>query len=365
MGIFEKLKSAVSSSNLLTGTVDRFAQLVNATFPPSPFGVTYPIDLGSNPEYRFAVRFDIFETGGKHLERKRYIQNAAAAKIINSGGGIIDTAIGLGIGAAGPIIDVAKAGFGKEGIVNNQANAGKGRDSYVEEQVGIAGGTTFVGNVFMYLPGAINISYKMEYEDADLTAMDILKGLRSLTETQSAGGGAAQAEIARKVGMSALKVADSITELVGGKDGLTKILAGNTRQVENPFIVHLFKGVGRRTFRFAFSMIPRSEEEAYEINEIVTTFRKYAHPLRSEGGRYLDYPAEFNISFLYNNKENIRIPKIRKCALVGINLTYGEVIFTTTKPDDEGMVNPTRINMELEFSELELLTQQSITEQGA
>lgn len=357
------------SEENLSKSLDKFAQWLDAAYPPSPFGLTYPLDLGSNPEYRYAMRFDISETGGKSLERKRFLQNDAAKRLggeeAGAESGFVNTIVGGGEALASGIVQSAQGAVGGEGIVQNQASAGKGRDSYIEEQVGIAGGTTFVGSVFMYLPGAINISYKMEYEDADFSAMDILKGLRSLTETQTAGGGAAQAEIARKIGMSALKVADSITELVGGKDGLVKMASASTRQVENPFVVHLFKGVGRRTFRFAFSMIPRSQKEASEINEIVTNFRKYALPYRSEGGRYLDYPAEFNIAFLYNNKETIRMPKIRKCALTGINLTYGEAVFTTTKPDQEGYVNPTKINMELEFSELEILTQQSVTEQGA
>jgi hypothetical protein len=64
-------------------------------------------------------------------------------------------------------------------------------------------------------------------------------------------------------------------------------------------------------------------------------------------------------------KENIRMPRIRKCALKGINLNYGETTFTSTRPDSDGKVNATKMTMELEFSELEILTQQSITEQGA
>lgn len=271
--------------------------------------------------------------------------------------GQFTTLAGAALNVVGDVVNAATSG--KVGGAK-----GKGRDSFVEEATGLTNLTTQVSSVYMYLPGAISISYKIDYEDADLSALDILKGLRSLTETQTGAGKEAQAEIARKMGMSALKVADDVAELVGGKEGLTNALNAQQRQVINPFVVHMFKGVGRRQFRFAFTMIPRSEEEALVIENIVTTFRKYALPHRSQEGRFLDFPAEFNLTFLHRNRENIRMPKILKCALTGINLNYGETTFTATQTDSLGMVSPTKITMELEFSELEILTQQRV-EQGA
>ena len=354
-------------------TRDRFSQLLfDSPRSSTPPLLSYPVDLGNTEEYQFSIRFDIYETGGATLQQTRKTQNSIFDSIRtaaqNAEGGLSVTQFyDLAASSLGSITDTIGAAFGGpqgSGIANvNQL--GKGRDSFVEEATGLGGLTEYKSSIYMYLPGAIAIGYKFEYEDADMGAMDILKGLRSLTETQSGSGAVAQAEIARKMGMSAIKVADNITELVGGKEGLQKMLSAQQRQVENPFVVHMFKNVGRRTFRFSFTMIPRSEEEASAISDITTMFRKYAHPKRSEGGRYLDFPAEFGITFLHRNKESIRMPKIRKCALTGISMTYGENTFTATKPDSKGMVNPTKITMELEFSELEILTQQSIEEQGA
>lgn len=351
---------------------DAFQAALNSTTRSGgPPLLSYPIDLGSAPEYQFSIRFDIYQTGGATLQRARSRQDSIAAAIVQSvnqaeGSLSVGQFVDLAGAAIDPIFDLVGSSFGgANSNIGNVDQLGKGRDSFVEESLGLKDLTEFVGTIYMYLPGSISIGYKFEYEDADLSSLDILKGLRSLTETQTGAGGVAQAEIARKMGMSAIKVADSITELVGGKDVLERGLAASQRQVQNPFVVHMFKGVGRRTFRFAFTMIPRSELEARSIDNIVRMFRKFSHPKRSEGGRFLDFPAEFGISFLYQNQENIRLPKIRKCALTGINLNYGENTFTTTKPDAQGMVNPTKITMELEFSELELLTQQSIEEQGA
>ena len=349
---------------------DAFERKVNSTERQTPPLMVYPLDLGDNLEYQFSIRFDIYETGGSTLESKRsvqnYVSNAIKGSVRDAEGSLsFGQFADLTVGAGGAIFDAISGAFGGTGTIQNAATQGKGRDSFVEEATGIGGLTEYKSSVYMYLPGAIGIGYKFDYEDADLSAMDILKGLRSLTETQTEGGSVAQAEIARKMGMSAIKVADSITELVGGEDGIQKMTEASQRQVSNPFVVHMFKGVGRRAFRFSFTLIPRSEKEAQSINNIVKIFRTYAHPKRSEGGRFLDFPAEFGISFLYKNQESIRMPKIRKCALTGINLTYGETTFTATKPDSLGMVNPTKILMELEFSELELLTQQSVTDQDA
>lgn len=350
---------------------DKFQAILDAAGDVSPPLLTYPIDLGNSAEDQFMIRFDIRETGGASLNNTRSVQNFAVdlTKLGASEDGVLGALKqvgGFAAAAISPAVDALLAGSGgtKGSGLSETSKFGKGRDSFVEESLGIGNLTNHVASLYMYLPGNIAIGYKFEYEDADLSGMDILKGLRSLTETSGAGA-AAQAAIARKIGMSALSAADSVTELIGGKDTLINSIKSSSRQVENPFVVHMFKGVGRRTFKFTFSMIPRSEKEAVAIDNITTMFRKYAHPKRAEGGRFLDFPAEFSISFLHKQNESIRMPKIRKCALAGINLNYGENTFTTTKADANGMVTPTKIVMELEFEELEILTQQSITEQGA
>ena len=346
---------------------DSFQTKLDATTKTSPPLLSYPIDLGESPENQFMIRFDIYETGGAALSNKRAIQNFSVdvAKLgaEGKGAGFLQQVGGLVASSASGIVDSVVSTF--QGEVQNADTLGKGRDSFVEESLGIHNLTTHAGSVYMYLPGSISIGYKFEYEDADMSSLDILKGLRSLTETQTGSGAVVQAEMARKLGMSALKTADSITEIVGGQDALMNSVKSSSRQVENPFVVHMFKGVGRRTFKFSFTMIPRSAKEAMAINTISTMFRTYAHPKRSAGGRFLDFPAEFGIAFLYKQQENIRLPKIRKCSLAGINMSYGENTFTSTKPDADGKVNPTKVVMELEFAELEILTQQSVTEQGA
>lgn len=334
----------------------------------APPVLVYPIDLGTSQDHQFSIRFDIYETGGVNLNRRRFIQDKFAKDIVESAGGNDGSlsskqVLGLFGAASTPFLEALSVNDLLGGYDESSANTG--RDTFTEEQTGLAGLTQHVSTVYLYLPGALNFGYKFDYQDSDKSSLEVAKLLRSLTETQTAEGGAVQAEIARKIGFAAVRAADSVTELLGGKDALLTDLSQKLRQIENPYVVHLFKGVGRRTFKFTFNLIPRSYAEAQSIDNIIRVFKAYGHPKKSPAGRFLDFPAEFDISFLYQNKENIRLPKIRKCALTGINLMYGENTFTTTKPDPLGMVNATKVTLDLEFTELEILTQQSITEQGA
>lgn len=343
-----------------------FEQKIQQSPKSTPPVLVYPLDLGSSPEHQFSIRFEIYETGGINLQRRRFIQDKFNQDVIESieqSGGSLSSKqfLALGGAAATPFAEALSL----NDLLNPTESSGTGRDTFTEEQTGLDALTEHVATVYLYLPGTINFGYKMDYQDVNTSSLEIGKLLRSLTETQTAEGGALQAELARKLGFAGLRAADQFTSFLGGSETLLTEMSLKTRQIENPFNVHLFKGVTRRSFKFSFNLIPRSYGEAKAIEAITRIFRQYAHPKRSPAGRFLDFPAEFSISFLYKNQENIRLPRIRKCALTGINLTYGENTFTATKPDPTGMVSPTKATLELEFSELEVLTQQSITDQGA
>ena len=95
-------------------------------------------------------------------------------------------------------------------------------------------------------------------------------------------------------------------------------------------------------------------------HEIINTLKYFSHPKRSEGsGRFLDYPAEFQIYFLQGDgRNNTYMPYIFKCALTEIKVTYGEeTTFSTFESDGFG-ASPTKIKLDLSFSEMEILTRE-------
>jgi len=369
--VYQGLKSGDSRqvSSALRGdpVVNKLEQSTRSSVP-----LSFPSDLFSdNGEHNYGIKFEIWDTDGQALsERRKFtstIENMVKDATQKSGENQQDTIDPVQLISKGVSL-VASLGAGLFSSFTPLLNAVSskeaefvpgGRVSFVEAATGLGGGTSLRKTVYLFLPGGLKFSDKFDYEDADMSGIDYIRGIKG---AMGLGNSEAQGEIMRKIGMGAMKIADDIAEGIGGKDFIQNYAKATTRQVENPFLVHLFKGVQRRSFTFDFVMVPRSEAEAVVVREIVQTFRQYAHPSRTAGGRFLNFPAEFNLTFLYKNSEDIiAVPKIKKCALTSINIDYGESsIFTGHKPDFSGKVNATQVKMTLEFAELEMLARQEI-----
>jgi hypothetical protein len=135
--------------------------------------------------------------------------------------------------------------------------------------------------------------------------------------------------------------------------------AGQHRKAKNPFVLQLFESVDRRSFEYEFEFAPRNQDEVNEIYSIIRTFKRHALPARALGGRFLDFPAEFRITYVNTDKENLYLNRITRCALTSIDVKYGTNPFTTFRPDDSGAA-PTKMTLNLKFSEMEILTQDRI-----
>ena len=82
----------------------------------------------------------------------------------------------------------------------------------------------------------------------------------------------------------------------------------------------LFTGVGRRSFSFTFTFIPKSEKESEMVANIVHTFKKHMTPSFGSisiaghkftgGGRVLNIPETFDIQYMYKGSQNPWINKI-------------------------------------------------------
>ena len=342
----------------------------------------YPLELLRDPSHQSVMKISIFDNDPQYLSTKREVistivgglaqsvtnavtagRNAENAKPVDerqdaSGivGGVIaaGSAVARGVGViADTLIQAISSG--------DLQGRGEGRDSYTEEQTGLKGGTKEVAEtIYLYMPTGIEVGYGMEYEDASMAGLDAIKLVKGIAQ----GDAAAAADIGKKIGMANLKVLDSVGELVGAEAGtFGKFLSASQRQVVNPMSLHLFKEVKRRSFSFAYTFLPRSREEMETCHEIVGLLKFFAHPKRSEGsGRFLDYPAEFGISFLTaDGKENAYMPKILKCSLESVKVKYGEeTSFSTFRTDQYGAA-PTKMTMELSFSELEILTRDRLS----
>lgn len=330
----------------------------------------YPLEILSTPDHQNAMCIEIWDNNPAYLATKREVfkrigESAAQAvgaaqrnaESGQAGANIADIA-GAGIqgvaAAAGLFVSVLADTFAG----GNLQGQGLGRDSYTEEQTGLAGGTAPVMHrIYLYMPTNMSFGYGFEYEDANMSAMDILKLPKALAE----GNAEAAKDIGKKIAMSNLKILDDLGSKVGIEAGtLGKFASAQQRQVINPMNLHIFKEVKRREFSFGYTFLPKSREEMLNCHEIVNILKFFAHPKRSEGnGRFLDYPAEFQIYFLQGDgKNNTYMPYIFKCALKDIKVAYGEeTVFSTFESDDFG-ASPTKMKLDLTFSELEILTRE-------
>jgi len=328
----------------------------------------YPLEILSTPDHMNAMCIEIWDNNPAYLATKRETfkrlgesaaravgasqQNAQNGQSAADIGDIVGAGIQGAAAAAGAFVGLLSDAF----VGGNLQGQGLGRDSYTEEQTGLAGGTAPVMHrIYLYMPTNMSFGYGFEYEDANMSGMDILKLPKALAQ----GNAEVAKDIGKKIAMTNLKVLDDLGSKVGIEAGtLGKFFSAQQRQVINPMNLHIFKEVKRREFSFAYTFLPKSRAEMLNCHEIVNILKFFAHPKRSEGeGRFLDYPAEFQIYFLQGDgKNNAYMPYIFKCALKDIKVSYGEeTVFSTFESDDFG-ASPTKMKLDLTFSELEILT---------
>ena len=125
----------------------------------------------------------------------------------------------------------------------------------------------------------------------------------------------------------------------------------------------VFEGMERRDFSFTFKMMPKSKEEAVNVDNIVRTFRFYSAPSFDPKGtsRTFIVPATFDIEYFYQGGRNNFLNRISTCVLTNCNVTFGGERVQFFKPLGKG-APPVETSIELSFKELEVITREKINE---
>ena len=105
----------------------------------------------------------------------------------------------------------------------------------------------------------------------------------------------------------------------------TQTVQGGLRKAVNPNTRVLFKSVALRTFQFSFKMMPTSEAEARQIEQIVLSFRKQLYPTLSGGSESgvsigYEYPDMYLIQMTIGNREVP--PKVKPSFLTGVSTNF-------------------------------------------
>ena len=219
-------------------------------------------------------------------------------------------------------------------------------------------------SVSMYLPPNITDTTAASYTDSATG----IAGFLAASGFSAAGGDAkkiAESIVASLDGVGrdmTFKAIGAAAELAGaeGADKLAKKVFG---EADNPYMEVLFDAMQLRTFTYNFTMSPRNEEEAYEVQRIIQLFRFHMAPeLRPGVNRYLGLPSQFDIHYMFLSKagvtsENNFYNRIATCVLQDCKVNYTP---NGVKSFEDG--GPTATTMTLTFKEIELLTKDKINE---
>jgi len=237
--------------------------------------------------------------------------------------------------------------------------------------------------IMLYFPESLSTAYELDWQ------ADSMRGMAILAKTVSD---------ALNIGNDKPITTDGITKAVAG--GMANIalnaafgdlLSAATKQIQNPYMEMLFRGVQNRSLELSFKFTPRSEKEAQEVHRIITTFKRYGLPKVTGQGNiastFYAYPAEWDIIFYTVPKEgssspaknlgidtgpfkgeartmagdkavqNRYISRYGRSVLESINVNYTPAGPSFHRPDqDKAGAAPVETDLTLRFKEIDLVT---------
>ena len=93
----------------------------------------------------------------------------------------------------------------------------------------------------------------------------------------------------------------------------------------NPHEEIFLRRQGLEVSHIHFNSGPRNAQEAEKVEQIIKLFRYHMYPSLDKGklGRIFFTPSEFEIHYMYKERENNHFNKISKCVLTDVDVTYG------------------------------------------
>ena len=225
--------------------------------------------------------------------------------------------------------------------------------------------TRISDSVALYLPSDIKETTAAAYTDAATGILGYAAAVGIDIVNQDAEGIARSlvASTGQILDKAAKKAVSELAEVVTGAEGTEQLINKAQGQADNPYMEVLFDAMQLRTFTYNFTMAPRNEEEAIEIQKIIQLFRFHMAPeLRGNQSRFLGLPSQFDIHYMYLSKEGIASEnnyynRVATCVLQNCEVNYTP---TGVKSFEDG--GPTQTTMSLTFKETELLTKDRIAE---
>ena len=238
--------------------------------------------------------------------------------------------------------------------------------------------------IALYMPPSVKVQYTTLYTEQDIGAFaqgaadvyNMLSSGQSLGQAAAAGGGTLVAGLTA----AAIKKAGN---MVSGARAMAQIASGLA--ISNKIELQ-FEGVKRRDFSYTFTFIPKSEQEAQIVEEIVFAFKKNMMPKYVDkmnvgrafnmkldakfNGKIMQVPNIFDIEYHHKGKRNPFLNRVSSSYLTSVDVEYGSDRYKTYEPtstnDRKGYEGggdgppPQKTTISLQFREIEMMSQERI-----
>ena len=283
----------------------------------------------------------------------------AAAKLTDSAAKAATVAIAGKAAVSKLIADMG--GKKQEATGINRVLANNVKTGIIGAGVGIALGATGLlaadttyrisDTIALYINEPPQVKYNAQYENKDLGSLAGFVGGMSAVDSLGSAGSMA-AEGAQALGMTLAKAPSAAG--IGGMN-TADIVGASSKVGLNPFKEVLFQSIDFRSFSFKYRFMPKSDIEAKNIKAIIDTFKFHMHPELSASKLFFIYPSEFEISYVFQGKENEYFHKFKPCVLESMDVTYGGEQYSSFTDG-----RPTEVNLSLTFKETEILTKAQV-----
>ncbi len=326
--------------------------------------LTYPINVEEDPQQGHYIIFYVYQIDDAKLQKK----GAAVSKLASGDADVAATNAALKNSDSSPMASQSGKGAGKSLSIK--------RPPMKKMDQAIA----------LYMPPSVKVQYTTLYTEQEVGAFaqgaadvyNMLSSGQSLGQAAAAGGGTLVAGLTA----AAIKKAGN---MVSGARAMAQIASGLA--ISNKIELQ-FEGVKRRDFSYTFTFIPKSEQEAQIVEEIVFAFKKNMMPKYVDkmnvgrafnmkldakfNGKIMQVPNIFDIEYHHKGKRNPFLNRVSSSYLMDVTVDYGSDRYktyeSTTTNTRKGYTGggegppPQKTTLTLSFHEIELMSQERIEE---
>lgn len=244
-------------------------------------------------------------------------------------------------------------------------------------------------HILLYMPEDISTGYKSNWQGKNFSnigaSMMKAAGGGDFTKKMDATLQGIDKAMDNLIPLAGAKIVSAaIGKITGESVSLDEFMGSTRGVVMNPNSELLFQGLDMRNFALNFKLVPRSVNEADQIEKIISYFKKASLPYGNSGytdpggtffsdiaqlglggkgalaANYIRVPDLVRVSFMRGGGLNPNVPQYKMCALTQVDINYTpDGAYATTK--DGRMV---AYNLALAFQETKLVFREEIQVKG-